>query len=217
MPNGKKKLGQGIRIVQITGLDITLRRMQAIENRFNELSSFGAQLQSVDSDFQKMLDASMSKASSANDTPFKDKVFSSLNRYGSTSPEEIDELIATYSAKNNLDKDFVKALIKQESGFQTDATSHCGAMGLMQLMPSTADSMGVKNAYDAEQNIAGGTKYLKGLMDRFDGNMELALAAYNAGPGAVQKYGGIPPYKETQNYVKNVLSNYQKYSAGGQN
>ena len=196
--------------MQITGLDITLRRMQAIENRFSELSAFGAQLQGADSDFQKMLDASMSKTSTDNNTPFKDKVFSSLNRYDSATPEEIDELIATYSAKNNLDKDFVKALIKQESGFQTDATSHCGAMGLMQLMPSTANSMGVKNAYDAEQNI-------EGLMDRYDGNMELALAAYNAGPGAVNKYGGIPPYKETQNYVKNVLSNYQKYSTGGQN
>ena len=203
--------------MQITGLDITLRRIQSIENRFNELSAFGAQLQGADSDFQKMLDASMSKTSSDNTTPFKDKVFSSLNRYDSATSKEIDELIATYSAKNNLDKDFVKALIKQESGFQTDATSHCGAMGLMQLMPSTASSMGVKNAYDAKQNIAGGKKYLKGLMDRYDGNMELALAAYNAGPGAVNKYGGVPPYKETQNYVKNVLSNYQKYSAGGQN
>ena len=212
-----RKTWAGIRIVQITGLDITLRRIQSIENRFNELSAFGAQLQGADSDFQKMLDASMSKTSSDNTTPFKDKVFSSLNRYDSATSKEIDELITTYSAKNNLDKDFVKALIKQESGFQTDATSHCGAMGLMQLMPSTANSMGVKNAYDAEQNIAGGTKYLKGLMDRYDGNMELALAAYNAGPGAVNKYGGVPPYKETQNYVKNVLSNYQKYSAGGQN
>ena len=166
-----RKTWAGIRIVQITGLDITLRRIQSIENRFNELSAFGAQLQGADSDFQKMLDASMSKTSSDNTTPFKDKVFSSLNRYDSATSKEIDELIATYSAKNNLDKDFVKALIKQESGFQTDATSHCGAMGLMQLMPSTASSMGVKNAYDAEQNIAGGTKYLKGLMDRYDGNM----------------------------------------------
>lgn len=213
-----RKLGQGIRIVQITGLDITLRRMQAIENQFNELANFGNQSQQADSDFQKLLDASMSKnTTEVEKTPFKDKVFSSLNRYGDFTPADIDNLISTYSEKNNLDKDFVKALIKQESGFQTDVTSHCGAMGLMQLMPATAHSMGVKNAYDAEQNIAGGTKYLRGLMDRFGGNMELALAAYNAGPGAVQKYGGIPPYKETQNYVKNVISNYHKYSAGGQN
>ena len=87
-------------------------------------------------------------------------------------------------------------------------------MGLMQLMPSTAQGLGVKNAYDAEQNIMGGTKYLKGLMDRFDNNKSLALAAYNAGPNAVKKYGGIPPYMETQNYVKSVLSNYDKMKGG---
>ena len=91
-----RKTWAGIRIVQITGLDITLRRIQSIENRFNELSAFGAQLQGADSDFQKMLDASMSKTSSDNTTPFKDKVFSSLNRYDSATSKEIDELIVTY-------------------------------------------------------------------------------------------------------------------------
>ncbi len=125
-------------------------------------------------------------------------------------------MIEEYSAKNGLDSAFVKAVIKQESGFQPDVTSHCGAMGLMQLMPATASSMGVKDAYDPEQNIAGGTKYLKGLLDRFGGNKSLALAAYNAGPNAVAKYNGIPPYKETQNYVKNIMSMYQQYSGGSQ-
>ena len=118
--------------------------------------------------------------------------------------------IEKYADKNGLDSDFVKAVIKQESGFNPNATSHCGAMGLMQLMPSTAQGLGVTNAYDAEQNIMGGTKYLKGLMDRFDNNKSLALAAYNAGPNAVKKYGGIPPYMETQNYVKNVLGSYER-------
>ena len=85
-------------------------------------------------------------------------------------------------------------------------------------MPATAQGLGVKNAYDIEQNIAGGTKYLKSMIDRFDGNEKLALAAYNAGPNAVKKYNGIPPYQETQNYVKNVMSNYQAYkNAGGVN
>ena len=84
-------------------------------------------------------------------------------------------------------------------------------MGLMQLMPATAQGLGVKDAYDAEQNIEGGTKYLKGLMDRFDNDKSLALAAYNAGPNAVKKYNGIPPYAETQNYVKKVLSKYDTY------
>ena len=83
-------------------------------------------------------------------------------------------------------------------------------MGLMQLMPGTAKALGVEDPYDARQNIEGGTKYLKGLIDRFKGDKRLALAAYNAGPNAVKKYGDVPPYKETQNYVKNILSSYQR-------
>ena len=197
----------------LTGLDITLRRMQAIESTFNSLSSIGAENTQSSQDFQKILDA---KAEKTNNTPFADKIFSSkLSNNSLTSGNaNIDSLIEEYSAKNGLDSAFVKAVIKQESGFQPQVTSHCGAMGLMQLMPATANSLGVKDAYDPEQNIAGGTKYLKGLLDRFGGNKSLALAAYNAGPNAVAKYNGIPPYKETQNYVKNIMSMYQKYSGG---
>lgn len=88
-----------------------------------------------------------------------------------------------------------------------------GAQGLMQLMPGTASGLGVSNAYDPAQNVWGGSKYIKGLLDRFGGDMTRAVAAYNAGPGAVEKYGGVPPYAETQNYVQNVLSSYEKYKA----
>ena len=131
-----------------------------------------------------------------------------------TSKTKIKELISRVSKKHGVDEKLVNALVKQESGFNPDAKSRVGAMGLMQLMPATANAMGVKDAYDPEQNIAGGTKYLKGLLDRFGGDKSLALAAYNAGPNAVAKYNGIPPYKETQNYVKNIMSMYQKYSGG---
>ena len=203
--------------MELSGLDITLRRMQAIESTFNSLVSFGSEPVKPNQDFQKILDANMSqKASASASSPFANKIFSSELNPISSGNEDIDHLIETYSEKNGLDSAFVKAVIKQESGFQPKVTSSCGAMGLMQLMPATANSMGVKDAYDPEQNIAGGTKYLKGLLDRFGGDKSLALAAYNAGPNAVAKYNGIPPYKETQNYVKNIMSMYQRYSGGGQ-
>lgn len=201
--------------MELSGLDITLRRMQAIESKFNSLASFGIDSARPNQDFQKILDANMS-SEKTNSTPFANKIFSSELASTSSGNTDIDALIEQYSAKNGLDSAFVKAVIKQESGFQPKVTSSCGAMGLMQLMPATANSLGVKDAYDPEQNIAGGTKYLKGLLDRFGGDKSLALAAYNAGPNAVAKYNGIPPYKETQNYVKNIMSMYQKYNKGGQ-
>lgn len=200
--------------MELTGLDIAIRRMQSIEKQFQSLANISAP--TVDSDFQNILNASMaSKAEKASDNT-QEKSFSPSASGSKRIPnEQLDSIIDKYASKNNLDSAFVKALIKQESGFQATAKSHCGAMGLMQLMPSTASSLGVDDAFDPEQNVAGGTKYLKGLMDRYQGNKSLALAAYNAGSGAVKKYGGIPPYTETQNYVKNVLSNYQNYKTGG--
>lgn len=122
--------------------------------------------------------------------------------------DEIISMIDDTSAKYGVDAKLIKALVKQESGFNPTAKSKAGALGLMQLMPSTAKGLGVKDPLDAKQNIEGGVKYVKSLLNRFDGNIILALAAYNAGPNAVKKYDGVPPYKETQNYVKSVLKNY---------
>lgn len=116
--------------------------------------------------------------------------------------------IRVAASKTGISATLLDAVIKAESGFNPNAKSPSGAMGLMQLMPSTARSLGVSNAYDPAQNIMGGATYLKQMLDKFGGDTSKALAAYNAGPGAVTKYGGIPPYKETQNYVAKILADF---------
>ncbi len=126
-------------------------------------------------------------------------------------PPQIAQLAGANAAAWGVDPALVKAIIANESGFDANATSKTGAQGLMQLEPSTAAELGVSNAYDPAQNVSGGTRYLRGLLDRFHGDVPLAVAAYNAGPGAVEKYGGVPPYAETQNYVQNVMQSYAKY------
>jgi hypothetical protein len=115
-----------------------------------------------------------------------------------------DDMIVEASKKYNISAKLIKAIIRQESGFKPNIVSKKGAMGLMQLMPGTAKDLGVENAFDPLQNIMGGTEYFRKMLDRFGGDIQLALAAYNAGPGAVDKYGGIPPYKETKGYVSTI-------------
>ncbi len=120
----------------------------------------------------------------------------------------IDRIICASAAEFGVDPALVQAVVYNESAFDPGATSGAGARGLMQLMPATAASLGVSDAYDPAQNVRGGTRYLRGLLDRFH-DVALAVAAYNAGPAAVERYGGIPPYVETRNYVRGVLVRYR--------
>jgi hypothetical protein len=131
-------------------------------------------------------------------------------------PNEIkfDNLISEASEKYGIDSELLKAVIKAESNFNPGAVSPKGAMGLMQLMPGTAESLNVSNPFDPAQNIDGGARYLRAMMDKFGGDIPKTLSAYNAGPRAVETYNGIPPYKETQGYVKRILGMLQQ-SGGG--
>ncbi len=117
-----------------------------------------------------------------------------------------DHIIEQAADTTGINKNLIKAMIVQESGGKNTARSSKNAKGLMQLIDTTAASVGVKNVWDPHQNINGGAKYLKQQLDRFEGNIPLALASYNAGPGNIEKYNGIPPFKETQNYVKRVMN-----------
>lgn len=143
----------------------------------------------------------------------KDKQLRTKLSLAGANPTEYDAIIAASSQKYGVSPSLIKAVIQAESGYNPNAVSRKGASGLMQLMPKTARSLKVNNSLDPKDNVEGGVKYLRFLLDTFRGDVSLALAAYNAGLNKVAKYGGIPPYTETRNYVNKVLSFMQSYQA----
>jgi soluble lytic murein transglycosylase-like protein len=169
--------------------------------------------QSAGNDFASALQAATSAdAASAGAPSVADAAYApSLPGAASGESGEYESLIDQAASRNGLDPAVLHGLIQQESGFDPSATSSAGAAGLTQLMPGTASSLGVANPMNPAESIEGGARYLGQLMSQFGGNAEDALAAYNAGPGAVQQYGGVPPYSETQSYVSKVLANAEAF------
>jgi len=142
-------------------------------------------------------------------TPFGPVLFESSADVPSFVPSEIAEVIREASTRSGVDPRLVSTIAWRESRFNRTAVSKAGAQGIMQLMPETAKWMGVDDVFDAKQNVSGGVRYLKILLDTFRGDLNLVLAAYNAGPGAVERYRGVPPYRETRDYVAGVRTHYE--------
>jgi soluble lytic murein transglycosylase-like protein len=141
--------------------------------------------------------------------PFGASVFQSNAKVNAAVPEYLSGVIAEAAQQHGVDPRLLAAVARRESAFNVKAVSPVGACGLMQLMPATARFLGVTDVFDARQNVGGGARYLRTLLDTFNGDLDLTLAAYNAGPGAVRKYNGIPPFSETRAYVAAVRSTYE--------
>jgi soluble lytic murein transglycosylase-like protein len=195
----KRSNGKSERILPLESLQNTLSRIREIESIFQARTP---QPPAVESEMGSSGNGAFENVLSK---------FNPDNMDKSAIQQELEGIIQGQAKAQNMDASLIKAVVKAESGFNPNAVSSVGAQGLMQLMPGTANGLGVQDSFNPSQNVAGGTKYLKNLVEKYH-SVPLGLAAYNAGPGAVDKYGGIPPYKETQNYVKKVLQYQQQFN-----
>lgn len=152
-------------------------------------------------------------AKNARNEPPSASVFPAASVFSRSSAVDLNDVVQSASGRYRLDPDLVNSVIKAESGFNARAVSPKGAQGLMQLMPGTASQLGVPNAFDPQANVEGGTKYLRGLLERYNFDLVKALAAYNAGPQRVEQFGGVPPYYETRAYVARVVRDFNKKKA----
>lgn len=185
-----------------SGVTQVLQRIQAIEERFSPKA------QKDTGEFQTLMNAELRALKpKSSQTGSSGAAINRGNPAGA--PDDIMGMIARSAHKYGVDPKLVDAVAKTESNYAADAVSSAGAVGVMQLMPETAASLGVNNIYDPRDNIEGGTKYLKQLLTTFNGDVTKTVAAYNAGPQAVKNYNGVPPYDETQNYVKKVFDLYR--------
>ncbi len=199
-------------------------RISEIRQRISEIEhQFGAVKKVNGADFSHRLQKEMKKMQDVQKTasvkeekaaPVKDSKVEKGKSDFSMKPgmlgadPKLEDMIRAAAQKYGVDSSLVSAVAEAESGGDQSAVSKAGAIGIMQLMPGTAEALGV-NPYDAQQNLEGGAKYLRQMLDSFDGDVRKAVAAYNAGPQAVKKYGGVPPYAETQDYVDKVLDIYR--------
>ena len=200
-------------------VEALLKEMTSESSISDSLTNFSAMtlgsIQAPESMNPFMFQPTTSIHSPADATQYMNQVSTSrppLSYTGAGVKSDYMDLIDKAAKQHNVPSSLIAAVIKQESNFNKDAVSHAGAKGLMQLMPGTAKFLGISNPSDPEQNVMGGAKYLRQMLNQFNGDMKLSLAAYNAGPGNVRKYGGIPPFKETQNYVTKVMNNYNSYT-----
>lgn len=195
-------------MMNLSGIQSVMQRMQEIEQRFG-IKSTGSTAVSGNQGFPAQLQSQIkaqNEAENITTATGKRKVNAQVLPAGS---KDIESMILQSAKKYGVDPRLVSAVAETESNYRPDAVSSAGAVGVMQLMPETASSLGVQNIYDPSQNIDGGVKYLKEMLSDFNGDVRKAVAAYNAGPQAVKEYNGVPPYAETQNYVNKVLDLYQ--------